>query len=363
MRSHPTLRDVAVAANVSKTTVSNVFSRPGIVRPEVRAIVEAVARELGYAGPNPKGRMLSSGKVNVIGVVSIGQFGISLFFKNAYQRDFLAGVAEVCEERGVGLTLVSSRPDQAEAGIRNALVDGFIFTAIEQLDFVEAAHRRLPFVVMDTDRGPGISSVRVENRDGARQAVRHLLALGHRRFVIGSALLTFRAPVFHPPSNSPRPLVTGSTAWRERLEGVAEALCEAGISINDVPLVEACGTPEEEEAFGNGAAMILDRAPEATAVIALTDSLALNVIAQAKLRGISVPRDLSVVGFDDIPEAALSDPPLSTVHQSANVNGRTAASILLDGGPPRQVSLPVTLIIRNTTAHPRERRFQVLLRS
>src|SRR3954452_24301641 len=102
-----TLLDVARAANVSKTTVSNVFSWPERVRPALRERVEAVARELHYSGPDPKGRMLSSGKVNAIGVVPIGNFGITLFFTHEYENAFLAGVAHICEERGVGLSLVS----------------------------------------------------------------------------------------------------------------------------------------------------------------------------------------------------------------------------------------------------------------
>ena len=93
--------------------------------------------------------------------------------------------------------------------------------------------------------------------------------------------------------------------------------------------------------------------PEATAIIALGDDLALSVMEQARKRGINIPRDLSIVSFDDIAEAALSDPPLTTVHQSAFENGRVAALLLLDGGPPRQVVLPVNLVVRGSTAPPR----------
>ena len=91
-----TLADVAKAARVSKATVSNVFSRPERVRVEMRERVEAAAEALGYGGPDPRGRMLSSGKVNAIGVVPPAAFGISLFFKDPYAQLFLAGVSEVC---------------------------------------------------------------------------------------------------------------------------------------------------------------------------------------------------------------------------------------------------------------------------
>lgn len=353
MRKAVTLLEVAKVARVSKSTVANAFNQPQRVRSELRARIEAVARDLGYAGPDPKGRMLSSGKVNAIGVAPFGHFGIAHFFRNLYQRDFLAGIAEACEERGVGLSLVSGRNDQEAWGIKSALVDGFIFTSIEQVGFLGNGHRRVPFVVMDFDGAPDINSVSVENREGAKQATQHLLAIGHRRFAIASTLYSFRPPVFHPPSRGERELVASGPPLLAKLSGIADALTEAGLSINDMPLAEACGTPEEEKAFGNGAAMLLDKAPEATAIIGLTDNIALSIMDQAKKRGLDLPRDLSIVGYDDIPGAALSDPPLTTLHVSAIENGRIAARLLLDGGPPRQVLVPVKLVVRGSTAPPR----------
>jgi DNA-binding LacI/PurR family transcriptional regulator len=353
MRKTLTLLDVARAARVSKSTAANAFSRPALVRAELLARIKTVARELGYDGPDPKGRMLSLGKVNAIGVLPFGRVGISSFFKNPYQRDFLAGVAQACEDRGVGLSLVSGRDDQEAWGIKSALVDGFILTGVEQLELLSAGrHRRLPIVVMDL-HVPDIKSVSTENRDGAKQATRHLIKLGHRRFVIASTLYSFRPPVFHPPSGIERRLVDAGPPLLEKLEGVADGLAEAGISIHDVPIIEACGTPEEEKAFGNGAAMLLEMTPEATAVIALTDSIALSILQQAKKRGLNVPQDLSIVGFDDVPEAAFSKPPLTTVHVSAVENGRVAVHLLLEGGPPRQVVTPVHLVVRRSTASPR----------
>jgi DNA-binding LacI/PurR family transcriptional regulator len=151
MRKTLTLLDVARAAQVSKSTVANAFSRPNLVRAELLARIKTAARELGYDGPDPKGRMLSLGKVNAIGILPFGHVGISQFFKNhLYQRDFLAGVAQACEEQDVGLSLVSGRDVQQAWGIKNALVDGFIFTGVEQANLLTAGRRHhLPFVVMD----------------------------------------------------------------------------------------------------------------------------------------------------------------------------------------------------------------------
>jgi DNA-binding LacI/PurR family transcriptional regulator len=348
-----TLSDVASAARVSKATASNVFSRPERVRDSLRQRVEQAARELGYAGPDPKGRLLSSGKVNAIGVVPPAAFGISLFFKDPYTQLFLAGVSEVCEEYGVGLSLVSGRDDQAAWGIQTALVDGFILNSIEQASFIAPARRaHMPIVVMGPDGGPDASSVDITGEVGTRQLTEHLLALGHRRFIIGVPLDEFRPPVFHPPG-SDRTLVAPILPAPERLAGIDSALRAAGLSLDAMPIVEACGTPEEEAAFGNGAELLLDNLGDATAVMSINDKFALAVLRCATARGLSVPRDLSVTGFDGVAESVTSVPPLTTAVQPVKEVGATAARLLLDGGPPRHVTLPVELAIRGSTAKPR----------
>jgi DNA-binding LacI/PurR family transcriptional regulator len=353
MRIVVTLLEVAKAAGVSKTTAANVFSRPERVRPALRARVEAVARTLGYDGPDPKGRLLSSGKFNAIGVVPSAAFGITLFFRNSYLVPFLEGVASVCEENGVGLSLVSGRSDQAASGIRGALVDGFIFSSLEQADMIEPARRRrLPFVVMDVDGGPEVSSVRVEDRDGGRQVARHLLALGHRRFIAVAPLSRLVPPVFHEAGASPAGLTAPTAGVADRLAGFLEVLASAGIGAEAVQVVEACLTREEEAAFGDAGAALLGRLGGATAVVGLTDGVALAILDKARRRGLSVPRELSVTGFDDVPAAVTAVPPLTTVAQPVIEKGRAAARLLLEGGPPRQVGLPVALVVRESTAQP-----------
>ncbi len=346
-----TLLDVARAAKVSKTTASNVFSFPDRVRPVLRDRVRAAALELGYAGPDPRGRVLSSGRVNAIGVVPVGNFGITLFFTHEYQLAFLGGVARTCEERGVGLLLVSGRPDQW--GVQDALVDGLILESAQQLELLGSARRRRPVVIAYNASLPGVSAVGVENRKGARDITRHLLELGHRRFLISSVMDQFRPPVFHAATGAPRRFAAAGPTMQDRIAGIGEALAEYGLKFDDMPVMEACGTPEEEAAFGNGAAMALDMALDVTAIIGLTDGIALSLIRHAKLRGLSIPRDLSITGFDDVSGAALSDPPLTTMHQSGFENGRLAAALLLDGGPAQHIVQPVKLVVRGSTAPPR----------
>ena len=348
-----TLSDVAAAARVSKATASNAFSRPERVRPALRARVAEEATALGYAGPDPLGRLLNSGKVNAIGVVAPAAFGISLFFKNTWTQTFLSGVAEVCEERGVGVSLVSGRDDQVGWGIESAIVDGLIVSSTEQAEFIAPTRRRIPIVVFG-GAPAGVSSVRAADRDGARTLTEYLLGLGHRRFVVGSLLREFRAPAFHAPG-AHRTLVAPLVDGQDRVDGVADALAAAGLSLDAMPLVEACGTSAEERKFGNGADLLLDHIGDATAAIALGDSLALAVLAKARKRGLTVPGDFSLVGFDGIPESALSDPPLTTMANPIAEIGATAARLLLDGGEPRHVVLNGKLVVRGSAAKPAKR--------
>src|SRR5947209_5808531 len=169
------LADVARAARVSQGTASNVFNRPGLVRPEVKERVEASARRLGYGGPDPKGRLLRGGKVNAIGIVMADDS--AYFFRDPFARMFMSGIAEVCDERGAGVALVSSRRRKDAAWrIQTAVVDGFIVHCLRVGDrLISLARKRhLPVVAIDLDGGNGMSSVVIDDRHGAYLAARHL---------------------------------------------------------------------------------------------------------------------------------------------------------------------------------------------
>ena len=364
------LADVARAAGVSQGTASNVFSRPEIVRPEVRLRVEESARRLGYAGPDPKGRLLRAGKVNAIGVVVMDD--LTYFFSDPFNREFMRGVAGVCDQRGAGLALVSAL-DRAKAAwtINSAVVDGFIVQCIEGGDrLLELTRKRgLPFVVVDIDPGPGANSIVIDDRAGARLAAEHLLALGHRRFgilsleiagdgVTGPVDRTRRASAQYGATRDRllgyQDAFAAASAlpwWREQFGGYEEALAAAGIDIDDLPIIEALN---DRRGAAAGAKALLDRAPEVTAVLAMSDVLALAVLDEARSRRLGVPTDLSVVGYDDVPEAAAAIPPLTTIAQPIEEKGRLAAQMIFDGGPPRREMLPVKLVVRGTTAAPRQ---------
>src|SRR5690606_3667235 len=185
---------------------------------------------LDYLGPDPKGRVLRAGKFDAIAVIPPASLGAAQSMGNPVFSLFLLGVSEVCDEVGANLVLVPDRPNSP--GVRNALVDGFIFSRTEDLGEVEPARlRRLPVVVIDAAPGPAVSSVRVDSRAGARAAAQHLIDLGHRRFAILSALRERGAARLFP-AGQPRGIeAAGMATDGEKYLGYAEAFAAVGINI------------------------------------------------------------------------------------------------------------------------------------
>jgi DNA-binding LacI/PurR family transcriptional regulator len=336
------LIDVAKAAGVSRSTASNVFNNPEMVRPKLRQRVEAAARELGYLGPDPKGRLLRAGKYNAIAVLPPSKWGIVDSLRNPVYEQVLLGIGEACDEVGANLVMIPDRPDNH--GIKNALVDGFIFGRAEHLRDIEPARlRRLPFTVVDFDPGPNISSVRVDAAVGSYAAAKHLLDLGHRRFGIMSFMRSSAPARLHPARGERPAEAAGMPTDQEKYGGYAKALAETGVDIGDVPMVQA--HPWDRAA----APMLFDAAPDATAILSMGVQQGIAVIEEARRRGKSVPGDISVVGYNDIPEAARSDPPLTTVDGMSVQKGLSAARIVFAGGPPRHDIIAPRLILRAST--------------
>lgn len=340
------LADVAREAGVSQGTVSNVFNRPDLVSEELRQRVEAAARALDYRGPDPRGRLLRAGRVNAIGVVTSN--ALAAFFEDPYERRLLAGIARACDGRGAGLSLVSAVNDEAAAwNIRSALVDGFVLDCLaEGSRLVDLAARRgLPFVAVDYGEDAGCDVVRVDDRAGAAAAARHLTDLGHRRFGVLALEHDLDARTGFVDDLSPRTVRFGVV--RRRLAGYRDSLDAAGCP---PPLVyETLNDPASAAA---GAAAILARDPAVTALLCMSDVIALSAVAALKASGVDVPGAVSVVGFDDVPEAADADPPLTTVHQPIEDKGRAAIALIFDaaeGRGPRTETLPHDLVLRGST--------------
>jgi DNA-binding LacI/PurR family transcriptional regulator len=304
-----TLQTIADALGVSRTTVSNAYNRPDQLAPELRERILAAARDLGYSGPDPAARRLRSGRREAVGVL-FGEAPSSALADPAAVV-LVQGIARATEAAGVALLLV---PDTA---VPDAVVDALCLYALPDghPNVVAALERRLPMVVVDAPRLPDHPYVGSEDRRGARLAAEHLLGLGHTRFAV----------------------LCGRGALRERVRGYREALEVAGIDWE--------GVVECESGHAVPAAD-----PRPTALLAGTDRLALDALQAAGERGLAVPRDLSVVGYGDVPAAAWSR--LTTVRQPLLEKGEIAGRMLLGDHPDREVVLPVELAVRGTTAPP-----------
>ena len=344
------LRDVAKAAGVSQGTASNVFSKPELVRDEVREHVLEVAKELGYAGPSITGRLLRQGRVNVVGVAAIEP--ISYFFEDLWARQLMAEISNICDARGAGVALVSARNDERLAwNIQSALVDGFILLCVEGGEkLVEVTRQRqLPYVALAIGAEDStIPAIGVDNVGGARMAAEHVLGLGHRRLAILATELTDHH--YGLVSAQDVKSATYSTT-RDRATGYWQALEKAGIDPQSVPIYE---TRENESSTHAVMAEMFAVAEPPTAILAMSDKIAMYGVDWLFRNGRTVPGDVSMVGFDGVPEGAVATPKLTTMEQPMTEIARRAVEAALGGTQVegRQM-LQARLVVRETTAPPR----------
>ena len=345
------LVDVAEAAGVSRGTASNVFSRPEVVREEVREKVRAAAASLGYAGPDPKGRLLRAGKVGAIGVATARS--VSYFFDDPFARVLMSGISAACDENGAGIALVSSADDEKLArNIRSALVDGFILFCVRGGEnLIELTkERQLPFVALELGfNDETVSTVGIDNESGARMAARHLAELGHRLIGVVSVSLQ--------PADRGVGLVSmeevetaGYGVAPQRFRGYFEALAECGIDVATVPIYE---THNDEESTRAVLEQMFGTREPPTAILAMSDRIALAALDWLRERGLRVPEDVSIIGFDGIPEGESSTPPLTTIAQPIEEMGRRAVRSILDSdGAIKRETVDVQLVVRGSTAAP-----------
>jgi DNA-binding LacI/PurR family transcriptional regulator len=348
-RRKPTLATVAEAVGVSRTTVSNAYNRPDQLTPELRERVLETAKSLGYAGPDPAGRRLRQGRAGAVGVLLTEQ--LSFAFADSAAVAFLEGLARRCEDAAEALVLTPlPRGEEAAADVvREAFVDALcVYSLPDRHPAVYAAlDRRLPVVVVDGPQVTGTTFVGVDDRGGARAATEHLVTLGHRRVAVIVPTLVFDGREGRVDES--RLHAAAYYNDRERLAGVREALEAADIGWAGVLIEERSN---RREAGADAVRSLLAETPRPTAIVATTDQLALGAMEGAHELGLDVPADLSVVGFDDIPEARRSQPALTTVRQPLVAKGTLAGDRLFDllgGSERRDTVLPVELVVRDST--------------
>jgi DNA-binding LacI/PurR family transcriptional regulator len=342
-----TLQSIADRVGVSRMTVSNAFSRPDQLSAELRERILAAADQLGYAGPDPAARALARGRTGSIGLLLTDE--LSEAFQDPVATEFMSSVADALTREGMALTLVTSGddtgapPDYVPA--RDVAMDGAIVYICDPAspEIAMLERRGLPLVSVDHDPSPDAPSVNVDDRTGARAAAQHLVDLGHRRIGIVALQSNYEKD--------------GVPSWnwpaRERMTGWTEALEAVGID----PVVTAAQW-RPRDAVESTARALLDRPDRPTAVLCFSDAFAVATMRVAQSLGLRVPEDLSVVGFDDSPEAVSSNPRLTTVHQEVASKGQKAVHALMgvmrDQAPDQveRILLPTSLVVRASTAPP-----------
>jgi LacI family transcriptional regulator len=337
-----TLADVARQARVSLATASRVINGSDRqVTPELEQRVMAAAADLGYT-PNAQAQALARSASNVVGLLVHD-------ILDPYFSGIAAGAMHVADSRGLIVMLGNTfRDPQREvtyaAMLRAQRVRAIIVVGTRtssrvmiarlgaELKAYQAAGGRVACV--SQPRLP-IDTVSPENRAGARELARQLIELGHRRF---AAII------------APRTLLTS----RDRLAGFRDGLAEAGLELPDVRVTEA---PLTRDGGYQAALELLDRKADCTCVYAISDVMAVGAMAALRERGIAVPGDLSVAGFDDIATLRDLTPPLTTVRLPLQEMGIQATELALDGDrdrPAQVIRVPGEVLIRESTRAPRQ---------
>ena len=341
-RRRVTLTQVAQRAGVSVMTASYTYSRPERVSPEARARVHDAATELDYAGPDPRARSLRRGSTLTLGVVMGERLGYA--FEDPGAVAFLAGVADVCADRGYGMTILPVSGDLGDGSrVSEAAVDGFIVWTTTDDDPVltAVAATRRPMVVHGGPTVTGAHLVSIDNHAASHAAGAVAFAGARRPAVVSQPLTRDRVSGIErgvAPSRASFPVT------RDRLAGYAGALAEAGFAWDDVP-VAVCARNNVEEAQ-RLAAELLGAAEPPDAVAAMSDQQAIGVLRAARAAGLEVPGDLSLTGFDDVPAAA--DHGLTTVAQSLREQGEACARAAF-GEEPADFAAAWSVVTRAST--------------
>ena len=329
-----TIREVAESAGVSYATVSHVINNTRLVSPETRQRVLAAMDALNYR-PNALARSLRQGKTNTIGLVLPDS-------ANPFFAEISRSIEDEAFKKGYSVFLCNTELDtQRELFYVDVLskkqVDGIIFVAAgdqpDSLDFL--LRRRMPVVMIDREL-PQVEAdaVLTDNKLGGFLATRHLLELGHKHI----------ACIAGPSSITPS---------AERIIGYRRALEESGLSYDESLILRGDYHARSGMEITHS---ILKMNPWPTAIFALNDLMALGALRAAAEAGYSVPRDLAVVGYDDLELSQFTNPPLTTVAQPKKEIGAQAINLLVDRmsqktRPPSRLVIPPELIVRRSTTN------------
>ncbi len=343
--SRTTLKDIAEQAGVSVTAVSRALSGYPDISEETRSRILRIACELNYQ-PNIAARTLVTQKSGVMGLFVLGREK-GEGFSHPFSGQVINGFLDELTEEGYDMMVFKANrpPDSTNSSYldlcRRRMVEGAFLMGLRTDDpwLADLTTSTIPIVTIDMPlAGDMTFSVGCDNLSAVHSAIRHLADLGHRRIGIVNGYKQ-------------------ASVSLERLQGYRNALDDLEIPFDPSLVAEADFTAKGgKKAFLS----MIDRSPDMTAVFAASDLMAMGVLEGARERGLTVPDDLSVVGFDNIDMAAMSSPPLTTLDQPRYELGQTAADMLISAcngeTPPSRVLLKANLIVRSSTAEPNKRR-------
>jgi LacI family transcriptional regulator len=327
-----TLEDIAKHAGVSRATVSRVINGDVNVKEQTRARVMDVIQQNNFQ-PNIAARSLAAGRTNVLGLVIPA--GVSAIFTDPYFPFLIQSVSLACNAKDYSIMLWLAEPEFERRMMRqimhSGLLDGVIVSSMLMEDpIVQALHdSKKPFILFGRHPILDVNYLDAENVRGGCEATLHLLRLGHKRV----AAIT-----------GPQNMIAGY----DRFEGYRKALDERGIAFQP-ELVEECDFSEA----GGYAAMRRLLTYKPTAVFVASDTMAEGAMRAMHDAGLRVPQDMAIVGYDDMPHASRTTPPLTTIRQPTRRMGALAVDTLIDiirnpGAHKRHIVLPVELVIRES---------------
>ncbi|HWP69337.1 MAG TPA: LacI family DNA-binding transcriptional regulator, partial [Rectinemataceae bacterium] len=309
-----TIKDIAARAGVSKTTVSFALNNPKRISKETYEKIMEIVEELGYF-PNPVARTLTTKRLGALGLLLPQP--ISEVMNNPHLCEVISGIGEECDRRGISLTMLPPVEGKIIEAARRAFVDAIVTIGVgpehEVINFL--SKHRVPFVTIDGEETEATVNIGIQHEDAAYDLMRYILSLGHRKI----AILRLK------PDAKTRTERSRSVVLEKRLAGFSRALEERGLSLESeaVQVIESEGSLDG----GRAAGMLLLRSGNRPgAIVAMADIVAIGVYSAAGECGISIPDQLSIAGFDDIPQSRYAQPALTTVHQPAKEKGRKAAS-------------------------------------
>ena len=335
MTNKLTLEEVGKLAGVSRSTVSRVINdQPGVKKP-VREQVLQVIEETGYI-PNPAARSLAANRTMILGFVV--PRSIATFFGDPYFSKLTQGISQACYANNYMLSLFLFYTREDEQMLlphisQNSFVDGLIVQATTDSDPIipHLLHSSINFIVLGSlnEMDPSLNFIDVDNDSGGYLATEHLINLGYKRIAHISGTLE-------------------SHSAQDRKAGYEKALVKHGYPIDPGLIIEGDFT---EEGGYNCTKKLLKKKPDA--IFASSDSMAVGVLRAAKEVGLSVPNDLAIVGYDDLPPAISTSPQLTTVHQPIRQFGVNAVEMLIDiitngNKLPHQAIYDTHLVIRES---------------